>query len=76
MANELILLQEIKLLYVSKKICFMNTNRFSKATEANLNHEVKKEAEAAQIFLSYGCWADAQAYGRIANVLFRHSSEE
>ena len=38
MANELILLQEIKLLYVSKKICFMNTDRFSKATEAILNH--------------------------------------
>ncbi|MEO8772721.1 MAG: ferritin [Gelidibacter sp.] len=54
----------------------MDTNRLSKKIEDILNHQVAKEAEAAQIFLSYGCWADAQGYGGIANFLFRHSGEE
>lgn len=54
----------------------MNTNRLSKSIEDILNYQVAKEAEAAQIFLSYGCWADAQGYGGIANFFFRHSGEE
>lgn len=54
----------------------MNTNRLSKKIEAILNHQVTKEAEAAQIYLSYGCWADSEGYGGIANYLFRHSQEE
>lgn len=54
----------------------MDTNRLSKKVENILNHQVTKEAEAAQIYLSYGAWADAQGYGGIANFLFRHASEE
>ncbi|MGC1633146.1 MAG: ferritin [Gelidibacter sp.] len=54
----------------------MDTNRLSKKIEDILNLQVAKEAEAAQIFLSYGCWADAQGYGGIGNFLFRHSGEE
>ena len=54
----------------------MDTNRLSKAIESILNDQVTKEAEAAQTFLSYGCWADSQGYGGIANFFFRHVGEE
>ena len=54
----------------------MNTNRLSKKVEEILNRQVAKEAEAAQIYLSYGCWADSEGYGGVKNFLFRHASEE
>jgi ferritin len=54
----------------------MNTNRLSKTIEAALNAQMTKEAHAAQIYLSYGAWADGQGYGGIANFLFRHAQEE
>ncbi|TDU40171.1 ferritin [Gelidibacter sediminis] len=54
----------------------MDTKRISQEIEAILNDQVTKEAEAAQVFLSYGCWADAQGYGGIANFFFRHVAEE
>lgn len=54
----------------------MDTNRLSKTMEKALNDQVTKEAHAAQIFLSYGAWADSQGCGVIANFLFRHSNEE
>ncbi len=34
------------------------------------------EAEAAQIYLSYGTWADSEGFAGIADFLFRHSGEE
>jgi ferritin len=54
----------------------MNTNRLSKAMEAALNSQMTKEAEASQIYLSYGAWCDNQGYGGTANFLFRHAQEE
>lgn len=54
----------------------MDTNRLSKAIEEVLNKQVKKEAEAAQIYLSYATWADSEGYSGVANLLFRHSGEE
>lgn len=54
----------------------MDTNRLSKKVEDILNYQVTKEAVAAQIYLAYGCWADSQGYGGIANYFFRHSGEE
>src|SRR5699024_5946735 len=54
----------------------MNTNRLSKPIEDILNKQVKNEAEAAQIFLSYAVWADDQGYSGVANLLYRHSGEE
>jgi ferritin len=54
----------------------MNTNRLSKTLETALNEQMTKEAHAAQIYLSYGAWADKQGCGGIANFLFRHSAEE
>ena len=54
----------------------MDTKRISKSIEDILNAQVKQEAEASQIFLSYGIWADSMGYGGTANLLFRHSGEE
>ena len=54
----------------------MKTNRLSKAVEEILNKQVAKEANAAQIYLSYATWADDQGYAGVANLLFRHSQEE
>ena len=54
----------------------MKTKRISDEIEKILNKQVKQEAEAAQIFLSYGTWADSEGYSGVANLLFRHSGEE
>ncbi|RYE23958.1 MAG: ferritin [Sphingobacteriales bacterium] len=54
----------------------MRTNRLSDNMTKALNDQVTKEAHAAQIYLSYGAWADDQGYGGIANFLFRHAQEE
>ena len=54
----------------------MDTNRLSDEMLSILNEQVKNEAQAAQIFLSYGAWADDEGYGGVANFLFRHSQEE
>jgi ferritin len=54
----------------------MDTNRLSKTIEAALNGQMTKDANASQIYLSYGAWASEQGYGGIANFLFRHANEE
>ncbi|CAN5661223.1 ferritin [soil metagenome] len=54
----------------------MNTNRLSETLCKALNEQMTKEAHAAQIYLSYGCWADSAGYEGIANFLFRHAQEE
>ena len=54
----------------------MNAKRLSKNVEEILNKQVTKEASAAQIYLSYGAWADSEGYGGVASFLFRHSQEE
>lgn len=54
----------------------MDTNRLSKPIEDILNHQLTKEANAAQIYLSYAIWADSKGYAGIANLLYRHSGEE
>ena len=54
----------------------INTNRLSEAMTTALNEQMTREAHAAQIYLSYGAWADDQGYGGIANFLFRHAQEE
>src|ERR1700712_3663784 len=54
----------------------INTNRLSKTIEAALNAQMTKEAHAAQIYLSYGAWADSNGFGGISNFLFRHAQEE
>jgi len=54
----------------------MNTNRLSPTLAAALNAQMTKEAHAAQIYLSYGAWADSRGYSGVANFLFRHAQEE
>lgn len=54
----------------------MDTNRLSDKMAEALNAQMTKEAHAAQIYLSYGAWADSEGYGGIANFLFRHAHEE
>src|ERR1700742_3715972 len=54
----------------------MDTNRLSKQINDALNAQLDKEAEAAQIYLSYGAWADSEGFGGISNFLFRHAQEE
>ncbi len=54
----------------------MDTNRLSKTIQDILNKQVTKEANAAQIYLSYGVWADSEGYAGISNLFFRHSGEE
>src|SRR6185437_10179927 len=60
----------------SKKLNTMNTNRLSKTICKALNSQMTKEAHAAQIYLAYGSWADANSYQGISNFLFRHANEE
>lgn len=50
--------------------------RLSNNIESLLNQQVRKEAEAAQIFLSYAVWADDMGFSGLSNLLFRHSGEE
>lgn len=54
----------------------MNTNRLSDSLCHALNAQMTKEAEAAQIYLSFGSWAASEGYDGISNFLFRHANEE
>ena len=54
----------------------MDTKRLSSAMETALSEQMNVELYQSHIYLSYGIWADDQAYGGIANFLFRHSKEE
>jgi len=54
----------------------MKTNRLSETLRKALNDQVTKEAAAAQVYLSYGAWANADGYDGISNFLFRHANEE
>lgn len=54
----------------------MNTNRLSKPLSTALNSQMTKEANASQIYLSFGTWADCQGFGGIANFLFRHARDK
>src|SRR5689334_14433430 len=54
----------------------MNTNRLSKNLTAALNGQMTKEAQASEIYLSYGSWAEHEGFGGISNFLFRHAQEE
>jgi len=54
----------------------MNTNRLSESICKALNDQMTKEAHAAQIYLAYASWLNAQGYEGVANFLFRHANEE
>ena len=54
----------------------MNINRLSKTLALALNDQMTMEAQASQIYLSYGSWADSHGFGGVSNFLFRHANEE
>lgn len=54
----------------------MDTKRISNDMEKILNRQVTNEAANAELYLSFGSWADDQGYSGISNLLFRHSKEE
>ncbi len=54
----------------------MKTNRLSATINKALNDQLKKEAHAAQIYLSYASWAANEGYEGIAHFLFHHATEE
>lgn len=54
----------------------MQTKRLSDSIEESLNQQLGREADAAQVYLSYGTWADAAGYPGISNFLMRHAAEE
>lgn len=54
----------------------MKTNRLSTTINTALNNQMQKEAQAAQIYLSYASWAANEGYEGIAHFLFHHAGEE
>ena len=54
----------------------MSKKRISEAMENQLNEQVTKEAEAAQVFLSYASWAENKGYPGIADFFYKHEEEE
>lgn len=54
----------------------MDDKRLSNKMEKLLNKQVTNEAWNAEIYLSYGAWADEKGMGGFSNFLFRHSKEE
>lgn len=54
----------------------MINNRLSKTITAALNAQILQEAYAAQLYLSYGAWAENMGLCGVAHFLFAHSVEE
>ncbi|MXV39093.1 ferritin [Flavobacteriaceae bacterium Ap0902] len=50
--------------------------RISDRMEEQLNIQLTKEAEAAQVFLAYGSWAETQGFPGIAEFFYGHEEEE
>jgi ferritin len=58
------------------KINFMGKKLIPEKIEKELNRQMTREAEAAQFYLSFGSWAEAQGYDGIAEFLYHHAAEE
>ncbi len=54
----------------------MNDRRISPEMEQLLNTQMTREAYQAQVYLSYGSWAEVNSFGGIASFLYKHSNEE
>ena len=54
----------------------MATKRISDAMETQLNKQLTKEAEAAQVFLAYASWAETKGYPGVADFFYGHEVEE
>ncbi len=54
----------------------MNTTRLSKTLTAALNVQLSLEAQASQLYLSYGAWVHTHGLRGMSAFLFRHAQEE
>lgn len=54
----------------------MNDRRISEKMEQLLNKQMTREAYQAQVYLSYGSWAEVNSFNGIATFLYMHSNEE
>ncbi|MGY3052773.1 ferritin [Pedobacter sp. UYEF25] len=54
----------------------MSNKRISDRMEALLNAQMTKEAYQAQVYLSYGSWAEVHNFDGIATFLYGHMQEE
>ncbi|CAM4103002.1 ferritin [Flavobacterium antarcticum] len=54
----------------------MNDRRISEKMEQLLNKQMTREAYQAQVYLSYGSWAEVNSFPGISTFLYKHSNEE
>lgn len=54
----------------------MNDRRISEKMEQLLNKQMTREAYQAQVYLSYGSWAEVNSFPGISAFLYKHSNEE
>ncbi len=54
----------------------MSKKRFSAKMEKALNDQMMREAFQAQVYLSYGSWAEVNEFPGIAQFLYKHMKEE
>lgn len=54
----------------------MDDRRISPKMEQMLNIQMTREAYQAQVYLSYGSWAEINSFSGIATFLYKHSREE
>ena len=54
----------------------MNDRRISEKMEQLLNKQMTREAYQAQVYLSYGSWAEVNSFSGISAFLYKHSNEE
>lgn len=52
------------------------TKRISEAMENLLNEQLTREAYQAQVYLSFGSWAEVSGFPGIAAFFYKHSQEE
>jgi ferritin len=54
----------------------MKTKRISDEMEKTLNNQMTREAFQAQVYLSYGSWAEENSFIGLSEFLYKHMSEE
>ncbi|MBJ2174356.1 ferritin [Aureibaculum sp. A20] len=54
----------------------MENKRISSKMEKMLNEQMTREAYQAQVYLSYGCWAEENSFVGVSQFLYKHMQEE
>tara|TARA_R110002073_G_scaffold72537_1_gene177096 strand:+ start:58486 stop:59031 length:546 start_codon:yes stop_codon:yes gene_type:complete len=54
----------------------MKNKRISSKMEKMLNLQMTREAYQAQVYLSYGCWAEENSFAGVSEFLYKHMQEE